>query len=176
MSIEPWTSATQVYLNCFFSYTTPILDLDHLVRTKEYNHIKILDLRSNTCLNNSERSVSDPNDWGPRLNADRGNVLLLDFFHFHIVKHVSHKCQFRLFCEKLDCHFGMAGILVFHFHVTFSCTFVTYQEKTLGSLEMVYSRHIFLIISREILSSRWRRWVPTNDGDTQTFPRITKIT
>ena len=41
--------------------------------------MEILALPSNTCLNGPESRASDPSSCGPRLNAHRGNILLLDF-------------------------------------------------------------------------------------------------
>ena len=89
VNTDPGTSAIQI--QC----TTWILDLEYLVRPIEYDHVKIFDITSNTCLCSSERVTLDPNSWGARSNSHRGNILFLDFFVFVY-------CRFRLLCENLE--------------------------------------------------------------------------
>ena len=77
----------EISLIVFYSWTTWILDLDHLVRTNgTWSYKDLTDLPSNTFLNSSERRAFDPNGWCHRFNTHWGNILLLDFICFHVVK------------------------------------------------------------------------------------------
>ena len=146
--------------------------------------MEILDLTSNTCLCSSERRALDPNGCGPRFNTHSGNILLLDFFCFHVIKPLMPLLPFSATLWKSRMHrltWRTSHRLVFDIpllHNLYEFVFLRntlLPELPLHHFECFPFEHLYFAIDVLYLSSSWNRqkseiaWIARSRQDVQTL-------
>ena len=118
---------------------------------------KTKDMPSNTCLNGSDSRTLDPCGWGPRFNAQWGNILLLDFFCFYVVKPLMPMLPLLpilCVCENLNCNHSR---FLFPTQICQFCTILTLRG--------------FKIFQQKLSFLQWELKNWTHDSNHQWFRR-----